>query len=142
LHRSLKSCCSCIVENETSCSQLIAELCLLIPSLIPAVLSKRNLILLTGLNRISPLLSRIKRKFYEVQYHHHHHHHYHFVFIFSYKSRPLNGGLLVFQHHLHRPIANLSCFQKSAFYSSIRIFNILPCNIKYLKNERHNLKQH
>jgi IS1 family transposase len=34
------------------------------------------------------------------------------------------------KHHLHRPIANLSCFQKSTFYPSIRIFNSLPCNIK------------
>jgi IS1 family transposase len=30
------------------------------------------------------------------------------------------------KHHLLRPIAKLSCFQKSAFYSSIRIFNSLP----------------
>jgi hypothetical protein len=30
------------------------------------------------------------------------------------------------EHRLHRPIASLSCFQNSAFYSSIRIFNSLP----------------
>jgi hypothetical protein len=44
------------------------------------------------------------------------------------------------KHHLHRPIANLSCFQKSTFYSSIRIFNSLPCNIKNLKNEKAQFK--
>ena len=45
-------------------------------------------------------------------------------------------------HHLHRPIANLSCFQKSAFYSGIRIFNKLPQNITDLKNEKPSLKLH
>ena len=30
------------------------------------------------------------------------------------------------KHHLHRPVANLSCFQKGASYSGIRIFNNLP----------------
>jgi hypothetical protein len=35
--------------------------------------------------------------------------------------------------YLHRPIANLSCFQKTALYSGIRIFNSLPM-------KRHNLK--
>jgi IS1 family transposase len=44
------------------------------------------------------------------------------------------------KHHLHRPIANLSCFQTSTFYSSIRIFNSLPCNIKNLKNEKAQFK--
>jgi hypothetical protein len=44
------------------------------------------------------------------------------------------------KHHLHRPISNLSCFQKSTFYSSIRIFNSLPCNIKNLKNEKAQFK--
>jgi hypothetical protein len=44
------------------------------------------------------------------------------------------------KHHLHRPTANLSCFQKSTFYSSIRIFNSLPCNIKNLKNEKAQFK--
>jgi hypothetical protein len=38
------------------------------------------------------------------------------------------------KHLLHRPTANLSCFQKSAFYSSIRIFNSLPCSVTNLKN--------
>jgi len=31
--------------------------------------------------------------------------------------------------HLHRPIANLSCFQKSAYYAGIKIFNSLPSNL-------------
>jgi hypothetical protein len=44
------------------------------------------------------------------------------------------------KHHLHRPIVNLSCFQKSTFYSGIRIFNSLPCNIKNLKNEKAQFK--
>jgi IS1 family transposase len=44
------------------------------------------------------------------------------------------------KQHLHRPIASLSCPQKSTFYSSIRIFNILPCNIKNLKDEKAQFK--
>jgi hypothetical protein len=28
------------------------------------------------------------------------------------------------KHHLHRPTANLTCFQKSTYYSGIKIFNI------------------
>jgi IS1 family transposase len=28
--------------------------------------------------------------------------------------------------HLHRPNDNLSCFQKSGYYTTIRIFNSLP----------------
>jgi hypothetical protein len=36
------------------------------------------------------------------------------------------------KHHLHRPIANLSC-QKSAFYSGIRIFNSLPRSLTNLE---------
>jgi IS1 family transposase len=37
------------------------------------------------------------------------------------------------KHHLHRVTANLSCFQKNAFYSGIRIFNSLPRSITNLK---------
>jgi IS1 family transposase len=44
------------------------------------------------------------------------------------------------KHHLHRPIANLSCFQKSTFDSSIRIINSLPSNIQNLKNEKEQFK--
>jgi hypothetical protein len=44
------------------------------------------------------------------------------------------------KHHLHRLIASLSCFQKSAFYSGIRIFNSLPHSITDLKNEKTQFK--
>jgi hypothetical protein len=33
------------------------------------------------------------------------------------------------KNQLHRPIANLSCFQKSAYYASIKIFSSLPSNV-------------
>jgi hypothetical protein len=39
-------------------------------------------------------------------------------------------------HHLPRPVANLSCFQKGASYSGIRISNSLPRSITSLKNEK------
>ena len=42
--------------------------------------------------------------------------------------------------HLHRPVANLSCFQKGASYSVIRIFNSLTRSIKNLKNEKTQFK--
>jgi hypothetical protein len=44
------------------------------------------------------------------------------------------------EHHIHRPVANLSCFQKSAFYSSSRIFNSLPYSVTNLKNEKAQFK--
>jgi hypothetical protein len=44
------------------------------------------------------------------------------------------------KHHLHRPVANLSCFQKSAFYPGVRIFNNLPRSITSLKNEKTQFK--
>jgi IS1 family transposase len=37
-------------------------------------------------------------------------------------------------HHLHRPNCQPTLFQKSAFYSEIRIFNSLPHSITNLKN--------
>jgi hypothetical protein len=40
------------------------------------------------------------------------------------------------KHHLHRPVANLSCFQKGASYCGIGIFNSLPRSITSLKNEK------
>ena len=40
------------------------------------------------------------------------------------------------KHHLHIPIANLSCFQKGTSYSGIRIFNNLPGSITSLQNEK------
>ena len=39
------------------------------------------------------------------------------------------------KHHLHRPVANLSWFQKGASYSGIRIFNNLPRSITSLGNK-------
>ena len=44
------------------------------------------------------------------------------------------------KHHLHRPVANLSCFQKGASYSGIRIFNSLPQSITNLKNKKTQFK--
>ena len=44
------------------------------------------------------------------------------------------------KHHLHRPVANRSCFQKGAAYSGIRIFNSLPRIITNLKNEKTQFK--
>jgi hypothetical protein len=44
------------------------------------------------------------------------------------------------KHYLHRQIANLSRFQKSAFYSGIRIFNSLPYSVTKLKNEKAQFK--
>jgi len=34
--------------------------------------------------------------------------------------------------HLHRPVANLSCFQKSAYCAGIKIYNSLPSNLRSL----------
>ena len=44
------------------------------------------------------------------------------------------------KHHLHRPIANLSCFHKGASYSGIRIFNKILQSIISLRNENPQLK--
>ena len=44
------------------------------------------------------------------------------------------------KHYLHRPVANLSCFQKGASFSGIRIFNSLPRSITNLKNEKTQFK--
>ena len=44
------------------------------------------------------------------------------------------------KHHPHRPVANLSCFQKGASYSGIRIVNSLPQSITNLKNEKTQFK--
>jgi hypothetical protein len=41
---------------------------------------------------------------------------------------------------LHRPTANLSCFQKSAYYTGIKIFNSLPSNLRILVNKRTQFK--
>ena len=44
------------------------------------------------------------------------------------------------KHHLHRPVTNLSCFQKGVSYSGIRIFNSLPRSITNLKNDKTQFK--
>jgi hypothetical protein len=44
------------------------------------------------------------------------------------------------KHHLHRPNANLSCFQKSTFYAGITIFNRLSLSLISLKNEKTKFK--
>jgi hypothetical protein len=44
------------------------------------------------------------------------------------------------KHHLHKPVANLSCFQKGASYSGIRIFNSLPRSFTNLKNKKTQFK--
>jgi len=41
-----------------------------------------------------------------------------------------------YKHHLHRPIANLSCVQKGASNCGIRIFKNLPRSITSLRNEK------
>jgi hypothetical protein len=38
--------------------------------------------------------------------------------------------------HLHRPIANLSCFQESAYHAGIKIFNNLSSNLRSLTNKK------
>jgi hypothetical protein len=42
--------------------------------------------------------------------------------------------------HLHRPIASLSCFQKSAYYAGIKIFKRLASNLRSLMNKQTQLK--
>jgi hypothetical protein len=44
------------------------------------------------------------------------------------------------KHHLHRPIANLTCFQKSTYYPGIKIFNNLAASLKSLMNEKAKFK--
>jgi hypothetical protein len=44
------------------------------------------------------------------------------------------------KHQLHRPIAYLSCFQKSAFYTGIKIFNSLPSSLTSLMNKKSQFK--
>jgi hypothetical protein len=44
------------------------------------------------------------------------------------------------KHHLRRPPANLTCLQKSTYYSGIKVFNKLPASLKSLKNEKATFK--
>jgi hypothetical protein len=43
------------------------------------------------------------------------------------------------KHHLHRPAANLTCFQKNTYFG-IKIFNNLPSSLKRLMNEKAKFK--
>jgi len=43
-------------------------------------------------------------------------------------------------HHLRRPIAILSCFQKGASYSAVRIISNLPQSMTSLRNEKPQFK--
>jgi hypothetical protein len=45
------------------------------------------------------------------------------------------------KHHLHRPTANLTGFQKSIYYSGIKIFNNLPSSLESLMNEKAKFKE-
>jgi hypothetical protein len=40
------------------------------------------------------------------------------------------------KNQLHRPIANLSCFQKSAYYAGIKIFNGMPFSLTSLIHKK------
>jgi hypothetical protein len=44
------------------------------------------------------------------------------------------------KNQLHRSIANLSCFQKSAYYAGINIFNSLPSSLTGLINKKAQFK--
>ena len=44
------------------------------------------------------------------------------------------------EHHLCRPVVSLSCFQKGAFCTGIKIFSILPHSFISLRNEKAQLK--
>jgi len=44
------------------------------------------------------------------------------------------------KHHLHRLNAKLSCFQRSAFFAGIKIFNSLPPSVTILKNDKTKFK--
>ena len=42
--------------------------------------------------------------------------------------------------NLHLPISNLSVYQKGTYYTGIRVFNSLPCQIKDLSHNRNQFK--
>jgi hypothetical protein len=44
------------------------------------------------------------------------------------------------KHFLHKPIANLSCLQKSTFWAAVQIFNNLQSSVTSLKNDKAKLK--
>jgi hypothetical protein len=41
-----------------------------------------------------------------------------------------------YKYFLHKPTANLSCFQKSTYYAGIKIFTNLLSDLKCLMNEK------
>jgi len=44
------------------------------------------------------------------------------------------------KHNLHRPNASLSYFSKGTLYAGIRIFNVLPPSLTFLKNDKAKFK--
>jgi hypothetical protein len=40
------------------------------------------------------------------------------------------------KHHLRRPNANLSCFQRRTFYAGVKIVKTLPSSVIILKNDK------
>jgi hypothetical protein len=44
------------------------------------------------------------------------------------------------KNQLHRPFANISCFQKSAYYAGIKIFNSLLSSLTRLVNKKAQFK--
>jgi hypothetical protein len=44
------------------------------------------------------------------------------------------------KHHLHRPIAHLSCFQKYISHAAVKVFNILPTSISNLRHDTKKFK--
>jgi hypothetical protein len=44
------------------------------------------------------------------------------------------------KNHLHRPVANFSCFQKGAYYADIKIFNSLPPSLKTISDKKEKFK--
>jgi hypothetical protein len=67
------------------------------------------------------------------------------LMIFVYNQEKFQTNLSVHSintrnKHLHRPVANLSCFQKSAFYPGIRILSSLQHSLTNLKNEKAQFK--
>jgi hypothetical protein len=44
------------------------------------------------------------------------------------------------KNHRHRPVPNLSCFQKGAYYAGIKIFNSLPPSLKTISERNEKFK--
>jgi hypothetical protein len=41
---------------------------------------------------------------------------------------------------LHRPVANLSCFQKGVSYAAVKIFNSLPTSLSNIRHDKNNFQ--